>query len=84
MANGVTGFRDPAAVKPVPEIVQLRRAVKRGEAFGPRFVANSRVIDGSPRKRATYVAIDSPTAMRAEMQQCQQAGLDFIKVYTRL
>jgi len=34
--------------------------------------------------QSTYVAIDSPQAMRAEMQQRQRAGLDFIKVYTRL
>jgi Amidohydrolase family len=84
VANGVTGIRDPAAVKPVPEIVQLRRSVERGETLGPRFVASGRIIDGSPKSRATYVAIDSPAAMRAEVAQRQQAGLDFIKVYTRL
>ncbi len=84
VANGVTGFRDPAAVKPVPEIVQLRRAVERGETFGPRFVASGRIIDGTPKSRGTYVAIDSPSAMRDEIRQRQAAGLDFIKVYTRL
>ncbi len=84
VANGVTGIRDPGAVKPVPEIVQLRRAVERGEILGPRFVASGRIIDGSPKSRATYVAIDSPAAMRAEVAQRKQAGLDFIKVYTRL
>ncbi len=84
VANGVTGIRDPAAVKSVQEIVQLRRAVERGDSLGPRFVASGRIIDGSPKSRATYVAVDSPDAMRAEMQQRQRAGLDFIKVYTRL
>lgn len=84
VANGVTGIRDPAAVMPVPEIVRLRRAVERGETLGPRFVASGRIIDGSPKSRATYVAIDSPAAMRAEVRQRQQAGLDFIKVYTRM
>lgn len=84
VANGVTGVRDPAAVKPVAEIVQLRAAVERGEVVGPRFVASGRIIDGLPKSRATYVAIDSPAAMRAEVRQRQQAGLDFIKVYTRL
>jgi imidazolonepropionase-like amidohydrolase len=84
VANGVTGFRDPGAVKPEQEIVALRRAVEAGAAFGPRFVASGRIIDGSPKSRATYVAVDSPAAMRAEMQRRQQAGLDFIKVYTNL
>jgi imidazolonepropionase-like amidohydrolase len=84
VANGVTGIRDPAAVKPEQEIVELRRAVERGEAFGPRFVASGRIIDGSPKSRDTYVAVDSPAAMRAEMQRRQGAGLDFIKVYTNL
>ncbi|MBC7841145.1 MAG: amidohydrolase family protein [Gemmatimonadaceae bacterium] len=84
VANGVTGVRDPAAVKPVQEIVRLRRAVERGDAFGPRFVASGRIIDGSPKSRDTYVAIDSPQAMRAEIQRRRESGLDFIKVYTRL
>lgn len=84
VANGVTGIRDPAAVKPEQEIVELRRAVERGAAFGPRFVASGRIIDGSPKSRDSYVAIDSPPAMRVEMRRRQQAGLDFIKVYTRL
>ncbi len=84
VANGVTGFRDPGAVKSVPEIVQLRRSVERGETFGPRFVASGRIIDGPPKSRTTYVEIDSQHSMRAEIQQRQHAGLDFIKVYTRL
>lgn len=84
VANGVTGIRDPAAVKSVPEIVQLRRAVERGDSIGPRFVASGRIIDGSPKSRATYVQIDSANAMRVEIQRRQQDGLDFIKVYTRL
>lgn len=84
VANGVTGIRDPAAVKPEQEIVTLRRAVERGAAFGPRFVASGRIIDGSPKSRDTYVAIDSAPAMRVEMRRRQQAGLDFIKVYTNL
>ncbi len=84
VANGVTGFRDPGAVKPTDEIVRLRRSVEAGHTFGPRFVASGTIIDGLPKSRATYVAIDSPLAMRAEMQQRQRAGLDFIKVYTRL
>ncbi len=84
VANGVTGFRDPGAIKPVPEIVALRRAVEAGRTFGPRFVASGRIIDGSPKSRDSYVAVDSAAAMRTEMQQRQHAGLDFIKVYTRL
>ncbi len=84
VANGVTGIRDPGAVKPEHEIVELRRAVERGTAFGPRVVASGRIIDGTPKSRDTYVAIDSPAAMRAEMQRRQRAGLDFIKVYTQL
>ncbi len=84
VANGVTGIRDPAAVKPVTEIVSLRDSIERGLAFGPRFVASGRIIDGSPKSRGTYVAIDSPDAMRTEIRQRRQLGLDFIKVYTRL
>ncbi|MBL0171992.1 MAG: amidohydrolase family protein [Gemmatimonadaceae bacterium] len=84
VANGVTGVRDPGAVKSAHEIVQLRRSVERGQTFGPRFVASGTIVDGLPKSRATYVAIDSPQAMRAEMQQRRHAGLDFIKVYTRL
>lgn len=84
VANGVTGVRDPGAIKPTKEIVALRDSVERGQRLGPRIVASGRIIDGSPRSRGTYVAIDSARAMRAEVQQRQREGLDFIKVYTRL
>jgi imidazolonepropionase-like amidohydrolase len=84
VANGVTGIRDPAAVKSVPEIVQLRRSVERGDSLGPRFVASGRIIDGAPKSRGSYVEITSPDTMRVEIQRRKQSGLDFIKVYTRL
>lgn len=84
VANGVTGIRDPGAVKDPKDIVQLRRSVERGDTLGPRFVASGRIIDGSPKSRGTYVEITSADAMRAEIEQRRQSGLDFIKVYTRL
>lgn len=84
IANGVTGFRDPGAVKAFPEIVKLRADVEAGRVFGPRFVASGTIIDGSPSSRATYVTIDTPEQMRAEIARRKAAGLDFIKVYTRL
>ncbi len=84
VANGVTGFRDPGAVMSTHDIVALRGAVERGETFGPRFVASGSIIDGAPKSRRTYVEIVEPDTMRAEIARRQQAGLDFIKVYTRL
>ncbi|MBC7895043.1 MAG: amidohydrolase family protein [Cytophagaceae bacterium] len=84
IANGVTGFRDPGAVKAFSEIVKLRADVEAGRVFGPRFVAAGTIIDGSPSSRATYVTIDTPEQMRAEVARRKTAGLDFIKVYTRL
>ncbi len=84
VANGVTGFRDPGAVMDTRAIVDLRRSVERGETFGPRFVASGTIVDGAPKSRRTYVEITEPDSMRAEIARRQQAGLDFIKVYTRL
>jgi len=84
VANGVTGFRDPGAVMDASAIVELRRAVERGDTFGPRFVASGTIVDGAPKSRRTDVEISEPTAMRAEISKRQQQGMDFIKVYTRL
>jgi imidazolonepropionase-like amidohydrolase len=84
VANGVTGIRDPGAVLPESAIVRLRRDVEAGRVLGPRVVAGARIIDGTRKARATYVAIDSAAAMRTEIQRRHGAGLDFIKVYTNL
>lgn len=84
IANGVTGFRDPGAVMDARAIVELRQSVERGETLGPRFVASGTIVDGAPKSRRTYVEITDPDEMRAEIARRQQAGLDFIKVYTRL
>jgi imidazolonepropionase-like amidohydrolase len=84
VANGVTGFRDPGAIMDAHAIVGLRRSVERGDTLGPRFVASGRIIDGAPKSRGTYVEITDADSMRAEIARRQQAGLDFIKVYTQL
>lgn len=84
IANGVTGFRDPAAILDPAEIVKLREDIEHGKVFGPRFIASGRIIDGSPSSRRTYVTINTPDEMRAEVGRRKIAGLDFVKIYTRL
>jgi len=49
VANGVTGCRDPCAVKPTQKIVQLRRSVERGETSRA-----TRATDGSAPSRAPF------------------------------
>ena len=75
MANGVTGVRGAGAVGATRDIVELRRAVERGRTFGPRFVASGTFTHGLPKSRATYVAIDSPQEMRAEVRQRTRTAL---------
>ena len=75
MANGVTSVRGAGAVGATRDIVELRRAVERGRTFGPRFVASGTFTHGLPKSRATYVAIDSPQEMRAEVRQRTRTAL---------
>jgi imidazolonepropionase-like amidohydrolase len=84
VANGVTGVRDPGAVTSTRDIIALRGAVERGDTLGPRIVASGTIIDGAPKSRRTYVEVVDPDTVRAEIARRQRAGLDFIKVYTRL
>ena len=83
VANGLTGVRDPSAVRATRDIVELRRAVERGRTLKTRFVASDTFTHGLPKSRATSVAVDSSQEMRAEIQQRTRTALAFIWVDIR-
>ena len=84
VANGITGNRVPGTSRPLAEIVRLRQEVEQGRIIAPRFIANGPIIDGPPANRKDRSFAGSPDEMRKEVNRLHAAGMDFIKVYTRV
>jgi imidazolonepropionase-like amidohydrolase len=84
VANGVTGFRDPATVRPLPEVASIRAGVAAGKIVAPRFVTAGPLLDGPPAIFREFITVDSAESMRTTVKSLQEEGADFIKVYTRL
>lgn len=83
IANGVTGIRDMGSPLPVAETLRWRSAVASGE-LGPRIVAAGRLVDGPQPVWPGSVAVSDAPQARDAVDGLKQAGVDFIKVYSRL
>ncbi|MGW9556308.1 amidohydrolase family protein [Nocardiopsis sp. NPDC055551] len=87
VVHGVTAVREMWGSD---DIRDVRDRVEAGKLLGPRSVGSGNLIDGSPSlwedfavpKPPTIVA-DSAEARRA-VAETQDAGADFVKVYSRL
>jgi imidazolonepropionase-like amidohydrolase len=84
VANGITGFRDPATTRPMPEVQRLRAQIAAGEIIAPRFITSGPLIDGPPAIFSEFVTVAAPDAMRDTVRDLRRQGADFVKVYTRL
>lgn len=84
VANGVTGFRDPATVRPLAEVASIRADVAEGRIVAPRFVTAGPLIDGPPPIFNEFLTVESAEKMRKAVQSLHEEGADFVKVYTRL
>ncbi len=81
LANGVTGVR---VMKGDPVHHHWRQDVQAGRILGPRMVIGSNLIDGPHPIWAGSVAVSDGAQARQAVQQGQQKGADFIKVYSLL
>ena len=81
LAWGVTSVRDPHGG--VETVLELRRAVNRGEEWGPRIYAAGAEIDGLPTTYADAIGANRPTDARRGVDRLVNAGVDFVKVFTR-
>ncbi|WP_282780533.1 MULTISPECIES: amidohydrolase family protein [unclassified Nocardia] len=81
VVHGVTGIREMWGT---PRTRDLRRRIELGQAFGPRMVVASNIIDGPPGIWPQSQVVATEADGRAAVRQAQRDGADFVKVYSLL
>lgn len=80
LSYGVTTIRNPAA--PTRDGVYLRALSEEDTAYvGPRILTAGAALNWSKAGFGPFVSTRSPKAIRNEVQQQAEAGVDFIKIY---
>ena len=83
IANGVLLVRDMGM--PNEYILPLRDALNRGETLGPEMIATGTMLDGNPPLIPSIaMGLNTPGQAREAVRQQAEAGVDMIKVYSRL
>jgi imidazolonepropionase-like amidohydrolase len=83
LANGVLLARDMGL--PTKQAVKLRDSLKRGELIGPELIVTGSVLDGDPPIiPAISIGLKTPEEARAAIRKQAEAGVDMIKVYSKL
>jgi imidazolonepropionase-like amidohydrolase len=83
IANGVLLARDMGL--PTKQAVKLRDALKQGELIGPELIIAGSILDGDPPLiPAISIGLTTPEEARAAVRQQAAAGVDQIKVYSKL
>jgi imidazolonepropionase-like amidohydrolase len=83
VANGVLFARDTGL--PTADALAIRAGLRDGELVGPELVVTGAILDGEPPIiPAISIGLASPEAARAAVRQQAAAGVDMIKVYSRL
>ena len=82
LANGVTAVRDTGA--DTNTILALRKQSHVRGAMLPHIVCTGAIIDGDPPVWPFSEACDTADEARAAVRKLKDAGVDMIKVYSRL
>jgi imidazolonepropionase-like amidohydrolase len=82
LAWGVTTVRDVHGT--LDSILGLRRAVARGTLAGPRIYSAGAMIDGEPTTYPDALGARTGAEARKDVDRLVNAGVDFIKIYTRV
>jgi imidazolonepropionase-like amidohydrolase len=82
LAWGVTTVRDVHGT--LDSILGLRRAVALGSVPGPRIYSAGAMIDGEPTTYPDALGARNGAEGRKDVDRLVNAGVDFIKVYTRV
>ena len=82
LANGVTAVRDTGA--DTNTIVALRTQSQVRGAMLPQIICTGAIIDGDPPVWPFSEACDTADEARAAVRKLKDAGVDMIKVYSRL
>lgn len=85
VANGVTTIREMSGS---PDVYAARARIESGALLGPRMIAASNIIDGSPTLwDPNLIAVEvagTPAEGRESVRRVAANGADFVKVYSRL
>jgi imidazolonepropionase-like amidohydrolase len=82
LAWGVTTVRDVHGA--LDSILRLRDRVNLGAVAGPRIYSAGAMIDGLPTTYPDAIGASSPRDARKAVDRLVNAGVDLIKVYTRV
>jgi len=82
LAWGVTTVRDVHGT--LDSILGLRRAVAVGSVLGPRIYSAGAMIDGEPTTYPDALPARTGAEARKDVDRLVNAGVDFIKIYTRV
>lgn len=82
LAHGVTLVREMG--QSTSSVVALREQLARGTLVGPEMICAGAIVDGNPPVWPFSEVCRTPEEARAAVQRLKQAGVDFIKVYSRL
>ena len=83
IANGVTLVRDTGMANEL--VLPIRDDLERGHLLGPELRTAGTILDGTPPLIPVIArGVATPEEARAAVRQQAAAGVDFIKVYSRL
>lgn len=82
IANGVTFVRDMGGA--TAERIAERERARRGELCGLEMACAGTILDGKPPYHPWSKVCDTPGEGRAAVRELKTAGVDQIKVYSRL
>lgn len=82
LAWGVTTVRDVHGT--LDSILALRQDVNRALVAGPRIYSAGAMIDGLPTTYPDAIGVASPVEARRAVDRLVRAGVDLVKVYTRV
>jgi imidazolonepropionase-like amidohydrolase len=82
LAWGVTTVRDVHGA--LDSVLRLRDRVNLGAIAGPRMYSAGAMIDGLPTTYPDALGANSPRDARKAVDRLVNAGVDLIKVYTRM
>jgi imidazolonepropionase-like amidohydrolase len=82
LAWGVTTVRDVHGA--LDSVLRLRDRVNLGAVAGPRIFSAGAMIDGLPTTYPDAIGANSPRDARKAVDRLVNAGVDLIKVYTRV
>ncbi len=82
IAHGVTAARDLGG--PTGLVVAIRDSFTKSEVLGPDLFITGAIVDGDPPVWPFSEPVTTPEAGRAAVHKLKDAGVDMIKVYSRL